>query len=548
MRRFILIDPSLSDWTGHCAEYALRVLRAASKTYEPILIAHRKFSKVRFDKSIKVIFLYRRGMTDCLFDWYQAARALIKLIRLKDHKDDLCSPSDKQSLILKAWQRVKQKINQQFQHRKADRFAKKTRDLCQRLSLTANDIIFIPNMQYYLLLGLIKLFRHSTMSGQWHSVFHLDLCAQMNSAASDPIYKIHARDLFKKLCNSIKNDNLFLYTDTDLLTHSYNDLGVFVFKTIPIPVCRSYAAASVAKIARPLTMNYLGVARDEKGYRHCTQLIELLRDGYLDTGKLVMNVQSSLSKVDRDPVARSVCGEFKILKMKQLNVITQSLSSHTYRDYVLSSNIALIPYDACAYAQRSSSVFAECMAAGIPVIIPAGTWMAVQLNQTILQYHLALVDQHCMTGVTVLKKDNDMYSIPSGATHMLLNILRISNELKSCNVTVTYYDKKINLNSVVKCRIVDQMEQTILLKLQSHTQFSKLQFQQSQFKIQLHFLRLNQIPISVVGVVYQESWQLKQCVQELVDYYPHYKNSALLFSKPWSAYHNPDSLLQILYN
>jgi hypothetical protein len=39
----------------------------------------------------------------------------------------------------------------------------------------------------------------------------------------------------------------------------------------------------------------------------------------------------------------------------------------------------LLPYDAEAYTLRSSGLQAQAMAAGIPVLVPAATWMEAQL-------------------------------------------------------------------------------------------------------------------------------------------------------------------------
>ena len=44
MQRFIIVDPLTVNWTGHCAEYALRVMTSAqARGYKTILVANQSF-------------------------------------------------------------------------------------------------------------------------------------------------------------------------------------------------------------------------------------------------------------------------------------------------------------------------------------------------------------------------------------------------------------------------------------------------------------------------------------------------------------------------
>ena len=46
-----------------------------------------------------------------------------------------------------------------------------------------------------------------------------------------------------------------------------------------------------------------------------------------------------------------------------------------------SADLALFPYEVIPYRQRTSAVFAEAVAYGKPVVVPAGTWLAQQVEE-----------------------------------------------------------------------------------------------------------------------------------------------------------------------
>ena len=60
----------------------------------------------------------------------------------------------------------------------------------------------------------------------------------------------------------------------------------------------------------------------------------------------------------------------------------EPLSTEAYKDLLLGSHITLLPYDQSEYSARRSGILAESLAAGIPVIVPADTWLSRQLRQS----------------------------------------------------------------------------------------------------------------------------------------------------------------------
>ncbi len=56
-----------------------------------------------------------------------------------------------------------------------------------------------------------------------------------------------------------------------------------------------------------------------------------------------------------------------------------ALSAEQWEEALASCDLLVLPYDRTAYRQRSSGIFAEGAAAGIPAVVPDGIWMAEQI-------------------------------------------------------------------------------------------------------------------------------------------------------------------------
>jgi glycosyltransferase involved in cell wall biosynthesis len=58
------------------------------------------------------------------------------------------------------------------------------------------------------------------------------------------------------------------------------------------------------------------------------------------------------------------------------------MSEKDYHEILASSDVVILPYDQNAYGARSSGILAQALAAGKPVVVPADTWMASQIDPT----------------------------------------------------------------------------------------------------------------------------------------------------------------------
>lgn len=62
------------------------------------------------------------------------------------------------------------------------------------------------------------------------------------------------------------------------------------------------------------------------------------------------------------------------------------LEPKQYQKMIRNTGIGLLAYDRESYAHRRAGIFGEYLAAGVPVLVPAGTWMADQMQERQRQY------------------------------------------------------------------------------------------------------------------------------------------------------------------
>lgn len=116
----------------------------------------------------------------------------------------------------------------------------------------------------------------------------------------------------------------------------------------------------------------LGGMRPEKGSSLIPAIVDACR-GRVDVEFLVQLANNSLSGEEAARVAR-IAAEPNVV------VIPGAVDRDDYLAALSTADLALFPYEVIPYRQRTSGVFAESVAFGIPVLATAGTWMEEQIR------------------------------------------------------------------------------------------------------------------------------------------------------------------------
>lgn len=170
------------------------------------------------------------------------------------------------------------------------------------------------------------------------------------------------------------------YTDADVLAHDYESISGLKFDVLPLP----FRAELIPQPDRPpggtLTIAYLGGARDEKGFHWLPDLVRQLR-AKNRPGRVRFVFQSNISQPEHNPRSVAALSELRSLAGDDIELVAadEGLPPSDYYRLFSSSDLVVLPYLPARYRACTSGVLAEAIAAGVPVVVPAATWLSSEL-------------------------------------------------------------------------------------------------------------------------------------------------------------------------
>lgn len=467
--------------------------------------------------------------------------------------------------------------------RVAAAFGRDSRNLFSKVELRAGDVVFLPTVSHRDLLGLLEFFRADGPSPDvsWHFLFRRDLYP--GTAEDFPDYAeevAEIRSAFQTFQREIGERKVFFYTDSAELTRQYERLETFPFHTLSIPHTHSARDSSV--VEGPLRVTYLGDARREKGYHLLPKIAGDLKQEGL-AGKLRFVFQSNYNVPRGEPEAVVARGQLESFPESMVMLYKQALSTTDYKALLLSSGITILPYDRTSYGARSSGVLVESLAAGIPVIVPAGTWLSRQLltagcrdRHERLRSKMTVVASlsgsslswtcHGHPDVSALvdgkleggfeDKAICWVDVPEPATHLLV-ALRFSKPPHDGCLWITEMDeddadvglsKRTHLQgdedqgqcSVVHC--LSPQTRKLWIAAGSTHQNARVQIEDVRIDL-LQQPPGRSVPRGAAGLAYQEAEEIPELIREIAGHYPHYRRTAAEFAVQWRNFHNADRLV-----
>jgi hypothetical protein len=456
------------------------------------------------------------------------------------------------------------------QYRSLRSFQKDTERLLDELRPGSGDIVFIPTLSAIDMMGLSEALKPRAPGPSWHLLFRRDIYPGRAAEYDQHEWRVQGlRQSMSVAREKMKAHEVRFYTDTDELTRQYNRLGVGEFRTVPIP----HTHAAVPKPAvLPLRVIYVGDARREKGYHLIPRLMEDLWADCVATGKLTFHLQSNFNIPNGEPeavLARQQLEQFAARQQGAVELFLKPLTSAQYKDFVLSGDLNLLFYDASNYFARSSGILVESLSAGMPVIVPAGSWLARQFQPAVSAYHreviqgaarrmsfsLAELDWELddepvrladgeLSGVD-RARPSAVIPVPTRTTHLAIEMELLGDE------AVLYVEQ----SDAAGYRIGRRMRRlheagkkgkaTDLIAVNSRAKRVTLALGGGTLrKMHVHFLALEEAPpLSAVGVVYHETSEIATLVRDLVHHHAHYLQTARVFARAWQSYHNADRLI-----
>lgn len=472
------------------------------------------------------------------------------------------------------------------QYRSIQGFASATRRLMDEIKPAQGDIIFLPTVSAIEIMGLSELLRKRPGGGgpSWHLLMRRDVYQGREAEYAGQEGKLNdLRQALLTAAEKLKGHHTCFYTDTEELTRQYNRLGVFQFHTAPIP---HTPAAKPKRESSPLRIIYVGDARKEKGYHLIPRLVEDLWD-YVAAGRVSFHLQSNFNVPNGEPEAVIAREQLETLATRaggSLELIREPMTSEQYRAFLLSGDINLLLYDASNYYARSSGILVESLAAGLPVVAPAGTWLARQFQGAVYQRRRALRQEMNIIGAgTGVELDWRVHGspetrareggcvtagmeskafawvdVPSGATHLLAQIHFGGGPQEGFFYAVQLDAGGIALGAssahllegdedgaAADILNLDAGARKVWLALGSTAPASAV----SVVKFTVDFLAAqpdSMPPVSAVGGIYQAESEIASLLKEIIEQHGHYECTAREFGIKWRQFHNAESLLRQL--
>ncbi len=303
--------------------------------------------------------------------------------------------------------------------------------LYERLTLTPNDVVvfLMANLVDVLAAGtwLARMPREKTpavrmlfhfmpfQEAQWFKLTDLEL---------RHAYGVGLAQLAEHCGNRLR-----LFAQSGALALDLTDALRWHVRSIGFPVPQRLHGASRPALSSPVRILYAGEARVDKGFGMLPGIAEALT-AERDAGAITIVCQSTLSEFADDAIRAAVQ---KLKETRGVELIDRFLPSTEYDDLIARCDLILLPYDADQYRSRLSAIFVDAACAGVPVVVPEGTWMSRQLDEglgaggafaTLSPDAIATVVRQLLPTLASVKRDAHNASARAVAQHDPRAVLR----------------------------------------------------------------------------------------------------------------------------
>jgi hypothetical protein len=475
--------------------------------------------------------------------------------------------------LRRAWVERKDSLEWLEHFRGIGSFQADTRRLFAGLIPGEHDVIFLPTVSEAELLGLAKFLAENADSQKptWNLLFRGNIYNGRESDYAAQEYSVsHLCSTLHSVRMQLTNHKLALFTDTDELTAQYNRLGGYRFRTVPIP--HTHSAVEEQAEQGCLRAVYLGDARSEKGYHLIPGMIQDLWQDFVVPGKVRFILQSNYNVSGGEPAAVVARNQMESLPADRVRLLKEPLASDEYRELLLLGHINLLFYDRRNYYARSSGVLVEALSVGMPVVVPAGTWLSRQFLKETYSHQETWRDDLERCGVTQggeMKWKSSSSpregtrlmaaaAVPAG-TEFLLASFRFGPGEREMALSIRAFDEAGNPAANASEFLLEEESGRAVCLLRIPASASKLRLlarptSPNGFlgfaETRLDFLRLPRgqtaPPGGAVGAVYHRPEEITAAMTDILVHFEHYRRTALRLAGPWRAYHNAANLVRIL--
>ncbi len=585
MAKFFLLDHSLTQVGGHHFDYMRLIAEAIeSAGFQPLMATNKRFQTSESLSRLGPVFPVFRNTVYSRYSLLAGLREITRVARPQPVPRRMGGVAGR-------WQSWCERHASRRSLRYRTSMIRKFAEDCERFFATQvlndEDQAFFVTMSELDFMGLAAFLSNHprTLQLTWHVQFHFNsLYGRPPEYDEQESVEQQIRDCFQTALARVPYHDIKCYTTSDELADQYNRLGLIPFEPLPYPVNpKLLPAAHEPPHQRPLNISIAGSVRREKGQElYLARLIEQLWDRQLSTGKLRLNVQCQR----RNWLKRKKLVPLSIKRTAApaqldaaIKFIDHPLDEPDYLKLIDRSDIGLMFYDARRYYSRRAGVLGEFLAAGKPVIVPAGCWLAEQIAEASFQHveHLVRTEAPIsQLGIADTQWTPTNVPLPGDVIsfdrhrHPFTCRWKNTDNYRAvavqfawrwphrrgdfCRLDLSCWDALGNPLGH-QARVVGHRrtggKPAVLFNLPPLTDRLSLSFKNAYLNRSLNVADVSlqmfpesnsestPLPVSAVGVTAADVGQLSAAVEEIIMHYDHYLASANEFAQSWSATHDP---------
>lgn len=604
MGNFYLVDQSLKGLGGHHFDYTNLLTQAAITAEWPVVVGcHRKFQSLLETDNCHIRNCFRNTTyADCsslvgIQDMVSRRKPLLRKPYLLARVMSFLGGNSKKlkNAGLEPGDKVSQKRLARLQAKRIKTFREDLHTFFSR-PLTRDDVVFLTTLSDLEAEGLYQFIRERSDAklANWHLQFHFPIFRGRTPEYEGQEQGTETLKRTLRKLKTLSQTNIRFYVTSDNLRDQYLRTG-FEFEELPYPVNPKLVGEKRKgdEVPNELRLTFAGAIRDEKGGGAVEGLINAIEQQeslpirfcvQKKRPKLLSRLKSLLSRADtKDSHAEHA----------HVETYPYPLGADEYHSYIKRSHIGLLTtYDSVTYFPRRAGILGEYLTAGVPVIVPAGSWLSDQIESEQKNYLRGILSNqridsvspksvvHQSAGKTVVGFDSASPSFDDSHARASLSILQfdvVEPRDHGNYFRVQLLDGKGNpvpgkyvilgnertsvagpaLSPLPAPQPAPQPARQLaafdLQQLEGDFQFEispayhSRSWQIENVKLS-HVIADNPIPRGTIGLVAADIDQTVDLVREIATHYRHYRDTAAEFSTRWFARHDPNLTFKTLIN
>ncbi|TDT96939.1 glycosyltransferase involved in cell wall biosynthesis [Azorhizobium sp. AG788] len=251
------------------------------------------------------------------------------------------------------------------------------RRLDEQFSFSSSDKIIINSIRHWAMCGVVDWLEQLPETRRPHVALLLHFTAEPERFQYDPSLPFYIES-FRRIENSPCGENIHLYADAETLIDEYKNYTRLQVELSPFPHSHFAEPQTAANTGdQRIRVGYVGEARYHKGYQLLPFVVEQIAQTDI-ADKVEFHFHSFIHDKNAEFFHRSIAA---LQRFDNVHLYHEAFDSDEYDKFVLNCDVIMVPYLLTYYHSQTSGIYADATGAGIPVIVPRGSWMAEKVKQ-----------------------------------------------------------------------------------------------------------------------------------------------------------------------